>query len=135
MSSFLLLASMVPFAAAVGSRLRKAPPAVLANLSDAKVIPLPALKPAQAAREFVAWLRVEGEIGQHSSYKISALYAEFCEISTRTPASENMMLGALKKVHGVTKATAKGRKRKNGKRTRPVVWTIAAVAEVKRRRA
>lgn len=133
----LIVLAMLPFAAVMPSRgAYKLPVRTMKDMRrSATVAPmlLPEWSAPKAAREFVAWLRVHGEIGQHSTRRITTLYAEFCEAQSRTPTADNMLLEALKDVHGVTKAQAKGLKKK-GKRTRPAVWTIAAVAEVKRRR-
>lgn len=99
--------------------------------------------PDDEAREFVAHLRANGEVGEYRCYPncgptkhcgIYGVYLEWCAIERRTPIKPKNLLSALKAVPGVVPRLLEADK--GGKRYRPTVIAIGEEpARARRRKA
>lgn len=98
----------------------------------------PQLPPAEAAKAFLTWLRVNAHTGEHTDAELRDLYAEHCTSANVAPSPEATMRKFLAQLGGVNKAMKEAGK--NGAhRKRGTVWIIkpslAKVVEMKAAKA
>lgn len=83
------------------------------------------LPPADAAQQFLSWLRRSGRTGTLSNETLSTLYAQCCTEHRRAQTADNSLREALKRLPGVTKSQP-NLKSEGGRRYRPIFWIINA---------
>lgn len=80
------------------------------------------LAPAEAARQFLAWLRTTSRTGRYTDETLSEIYREHCTVASRAESSHSHMRNHLATFAGVekTQEPVKGAP----KRKRITIWTI-----------
>ena len=80
------------------------------------------LSPADAANDFVGWLRATGRTGNYSNEALDAIYDIHCRQTKRNPCPVNQL---RKHMRGIGIYRSRPNSKKNGSRSRAVKWTIA----------
>lgn len=96
-----------------------APPAIV---EIAAIEPLAALPAAEAAAEFLDYLRGKG-FGRYTNESLTEEYLRFCRANNRTPAPENFVRQKLRRMVGITSQMVDDRD-DVGKRIRWTQWTV-----------